>query len=124
MSGRKKILTLLFATLFASYYTCVTFFAHIHQYSWGDVIHSHPSSSESHSHTTEALRLIDYLSHLTLTFNGIVFYLTILNAAKTAFTAFHINNTVYSLICGSLLRGPPLKAQHINHISAAPAQRH
>ncbi|MDR2886607.1 MAG: hypothetical protein LBV26_01185 [Bacteroidales bacterium] len=113
----------LFVALFASYYTCITFHVHTHQYPWGDVTHSHPYSSGSHSHNSCALQCIDNLSDLVIACGGAALSLAILHAAKIIFSAFRRKSTIYFLIESNLLRGPPLKAQHTCNAYPAPAKR-
>lgn len=52
--------------LFSTYFLSISIFTHTHIVDNVLVVHSHPYKSSSHQHTTNALMLIDQISHFNV----------------------------------------------------------
>jgi len=104
----KKILSLVLLVLYTSYYTSTTCFVHTHQTPWGPVTHSHPYTSGTHTHSTNALQLIASLTTLLFIGGGALFFPALLSVAKALVSRFHNEKTIKSLIGCIQLRAPPL----------------
>ncbi len=65
MARYHKIIGLLLATLYLSYFVGTHFFVHAHQLPTHVVVHSHPFAKQPHDHSTLELQLIDELSTYT-----------------------------------------------------------
>jgi len=65
MARHSKIIGMLLAALYLSYFVGTHFFVHTHQLPTRVVVHSHPFAKLPHNHTTLELQLIDELSTYT-----------------------------------------------------------
>lgn len=54
---------LLLPLLFAFYVGCLTQFSHSHVVNGCTIVHSHPSTSDEHSHTQDDLRMLEMICH-------------------------------------------------------------
>jgi len=106
----KRIVSFLLVALFASYYVSTTFFIHTHIDESGKLFaHSHPYSSESHTHSTSALLLINNLTYLLFVIGGgIVVCMALLSVLQRLFFSSHEGYTLSPLVGGNLQRGPPM----------------
>jgi hypothetical protein len=107
MVKRKKILSLLLLALFVSYYANTTFFIHTHKFDWGEVTHSHPYTSGTHSHSIYTLQLIDNLTTTLFIGGGVVFFLLLFSVSKEFLCAICRQQTLNSLLANNPLRAPP-----------------
>lgn len=62
MARHSKIIGLLLATLYLSYFIGTHFFVHSHQLPTRVVVHSHPFAKQPHDHSAIELQLIDELT--------------------------------------------------------------
>lgn len=60
----KELIPLLLLSLYLSYQAGITMFTHVHYVNGVMVVHSHPSKSKKHSHTTGQYLLIHQLNHV------------------------------------------------------------
>ena len=107
MGKTKKILSLLLLWLFISYYANTTFFIHTHIFAWGEVTHSHPYTSGTHSHSIYILQLIDNLTTTLFVGGGVVFFLMLFPISKEFLCALYRQQTLNSLLTNNPLRAPP-----------------
>ena len=63
MARHTKIIGLLLAALYLSYFVGTHFFVHSHQLPTRVVVHSHPFAKQPHNHSTMEIQLIDELSN-------------------------------------------------------------
>ena len=107
MVRAKKILSFLLVALFISYYASTHFFYHTHHYTWGAIAHSHPYTSEMHTHSAGTLQLINSLTTLLFVGGTAVFCTMLLRVSKVRFSALETRHDT-SLHIGSIqLRAPP-----------------
>ena len=106
----KKIVSLLFVVLYVSYYVNTHFFNHLHQYTWGTITHSHPYSSDTHSHSDKDLYLIDSLTTLLFVGVEVVFYLALLSVSKALYSFVETRRATSLHIYSNQLRAPPVWA--------------
>lgn len=59
----KELIPLLLLGLYLSYQAGITMFTHVHCVNGVVVVHSHPSKSKKHSHTTGQYLFIHQLNH-------------------------------------------------------------
>jgi hypothetical protein len=59
----RKLSGVLLLTLFVGYFGGINLFPHKHYVNGNLIVHSHPFSSEGHTHTAQSLYLLHSLSH-------------------------------------------------------------
>ncbi|MEG2150700.1 MAG: hypothetical protein RRY36_05730 [Bacteroidaceae bacterium] len=90
-----------------SYYCESTLFVHTHNFSWGQVTHSHPYLPNSpHSHTSAQYQTIESLTNLLFTLVATAFVSTLLRAITLCY-APHLRGLARHLIKYYSLRAPP-----------------
>ena len=108
MRKTKQILSLLFVALFISYYASAIFFVHTHTDESGKVFtHSHPYSSAEHTHSANALLLINNLTTLLFIGSVAVVCVTLFPVVKNLFCIAKTRYATSLLIGGNSLRAPP-----------------
>ena len=107
---KKKVLSVVLLALFVSYYGSTHVFVHTHQFAWGIVTHAHPYTSGAHTHSANALLLIDNLDRLLFVSGATAFYLALLNVVR-AFNFNCISKYTVGFLGGCHpLRAPPVLA--------------
>ena len=108
MKRVKKIISLFVLVLFSAYYASGVLFFHSHKKDCGQIIsHSHLGSN-GHSHSANALQLIDHLTNLQVTNSGglLFSFSPFLFSTDLIFSAYE-QTLVYSSFGANLLRAPP-----------------
>jgi hypothetical protein len=108
MAKIKKIAAVFLVVLYGSYYASTNFFIHTHQGAYGAVTHSHPYTSGTHTHSTDALLLIANLTTLLFVSGGMLFGIVVLSASKVYFSSKENSVTTSLCLCGNPLRAPPV----------------
>ena len=97
--------------LFMSYYISTTCFYHTHNFSWGQITHSHPyfpldKGQIKHIHTQEACQTIDHLSNILIVLFAATILLFKANVTRSVYTPIYCFISYFKYI-GSPFRGPP-----------------
>jgi len=108
MEKTKKILSFFLVALFMSYYASTTFFFHSHDCKNGIVTHSHPYTSATHTHSANALQLIESLTTTFFVLGGVVFAIMLFLISREFLYSFYKQHTLNSLIGSNPLRAPPV----------------
>ena len=107
---RKKIISLLLVALYLIFYAGTFSFNHTHVYPWGTIVHSHPYSSANHTHTINAIQLINSFSNLLYIVGTAVFCFAFLPVAITLFSSVATPHVISRLTGCNQLRAPPIPA--------------
>ena len=102
----KKTISFFFVALFISHYVSTNFFIHTHTFTWGTVTHSHPYSSDAHSHNAKSLQLIDSFTKNLFIGSITILYSAFLSVFDEYFFFLHRTHALTLVSCNSL-RGPP-----------------
>lgn len=105
----RKLSGVLLLTLFVGYFGGINLFPHKHYVNGNLIVHSHPFSSEGHTHTAQSLYLLDSLSHFAskVLQTGIIVSAFILFVHKLEYSqlkCLRTNSHKYSFF----LRPPPV----------------
>lgn len=111
VSGKRnmRIAAAALAVLFSWYWCTITFFAHMHEVDGVRIVHSHPftGSSASHTHSAGQMQTISFLSYLVAAAVSAGVSLVIPVCRRFIFapvSSSRKNNVEYSLLS---LRAPP-----------------
>ncbi|MCL2560743.1 MAG: hypothetical protein FWE10_00255 [Rikenellaceae bacterium] len=112
MIGRsRKILSIVLAALFAGHFAGITLFPHIHTDEWGrEFTHSHPYSSDDHSHSAGELLIIAAHSDASFIENGKIVLGSPPPVSERLLFSSNDRCTLGSFISGNPLRGPPTQS--------------
>lgn len=110
MNKRKHIVTpLLLLALFLTYQVSITMFTHVHIVNGVMIVHSHPSSSKHHTHTTGQVISIAHLTAINTL------------AAETSTTITVDRPMLYVLKCQTIIFRAPAPHTHCIHLRAPPS---
>ena len=108
MGKTKKIVSLLLLVLYVGYYAGTTFFVHSHNCTNGVIIHSHPYTSATHTHSTTSFQLIDSLTTTLFVGGAVLIFLVLFSVSKAHLYSFYRQYSLNSLIGSNPLRAPPV----------------
>lgn len=106
MPNYKKILSLMFAAIYLSYFVGTHFFYHTHMVNKGSVTHSHPFS-KPHNHTTKQIQLIDEISSYSHTGDVVSIEVCPLVGKVAVFVVPRCQDLLAESVCVASLRAPP-----------------
>jgi flagellar biosynthesis protein FlhB len=103
-----KITALVLAFLFMGYYAGATLFYHSHTDNRQVISHSHPYTSRNHTHTSEQLQLISFLSVVIMTLPAVIVFWGLLNIFTGVFLFTGIPSIYAAKRTVLSLRAPPV----------------
>jgi hypothetical protein len=109
MTKIKKIISVFVLVLYCAYYASGVLFFHAHKLDCGTVIsHSHFYGGDAHSHSENALQLIDHLTNSLLFGGGLFFSFILFLFSKGLLFSCHKREIFHFQIGGNSLRAPPV----------------
>ena len=108
MTNTKRGIYACFITLiFIAFYVSSTFFYHTHQLDSGNVTHSHPFSSQEHSHSSNALQSINHLTTILFILCGASIIEKLFFFVQSKYNSYILRDIDYISLINIRLRAPP-----------------